>query len=112
MRFDDQRPFRFLVHDRDTNFSHAFDELFRPGDRRDPHTCPGAERQPAPGSTTKAPGGAQRRAAYVAADGRAVAPCRDERGNPRTAGAVMRAAPPGGAGRTPARWASGRLAVS
>jgi putative transposase len=24
-----EQPFRFLVHDRDTNFSHAFDEVFR-----------------------------------------------------------------------------------
>jgi putative transposase len=29
MRFGDQQPFRFLVHDRDTKFSHAFDEVFR-----------------------------------------------------------------------------------
>jgi hypothetical protein len=29
MRFGDEHPFRFLVHDRDTRFSHAFDEVFR-----------------------------------------------------------------------------------
>jgi putative transposase len=29
MRFGDEQPFRFLVHDRDTKFSHAFDEVFR-----------------------------------------------------------------------------------
>src|SRR5205807_7381153 len=28
MWFGDQQPFRFLVHDRDTKFSHAFDEVF------------------------------------------------------------------------------------
>jgi transposase InsO family protein len=29
MHFGDQHPFRFLIHDRDTKFSHAFDEVFR-----------------------------------------------------------------------------------
>jgi putative transposase len=29
MRLGDEQPFRFLVHDRDTKFSHAFDEVFR-----------------------------------------------------------------------------------
>jgi putative transposase len=29
MQLGDEQPFRFLVHDRDTKFSHAFDELFR-----------------------------------------------------------------------------------
>jgi hypothetical protein len=29
MRFGDEQPFRFLVHDGDTKFSHACDEVFR-----------------------------------------------------------------------------------
>ncbi|MGH3143448.1 MAG: integrase core domain-containing protein [Gaiellales bacterium] len=29
MGLGDEQPFRFLVHDRDTKFSHAFDEVFR-----------------------------------------------------------------------------------
>jgi putative transposase len=29
LQLGDQQPFRFLVHDRDTKFSHAFDEIFR-----------------------------------------------------------------------------------
>jgi putative transposase len=29
MRVGDEHPFRFLIHDRDTKFSHAFDEIFR-----------------------------------------------------------------------------------
>jgi len=29
MQFGDGQPFRFLIHDRDTKFSHAFDEVFR-----------------------------------------------------------------------------------
>ncbi len=28
MEFADKQPFRFLVHDRDTKFGHAFDEVF------------------------------------------------------------------------------------
>jgi putative transposase len=28
MQIGDQQPFRFLIHDRDTKFSHAFDEVF------------------------------------------------------------------------------------
>jgi transposase InsO family protein len=29
MQFGDQQPFQFLIHDRDSKFSHAFDEVFR-----------------------------------------------------------------------------------
>jgi putative transposase len=29
MQFGDEQPFRFLIHDRDTKFSRAFDEVFR-----------------------------------------------------------------------------------
>ena len=29
MQFGDEQPFRILVHDRDSKFSHAFDEVFR-----------------------------------------------------------------------------------
>jgi transposase InsO family protein len=29
MRFGDEQPFRFLIHDRDSKFTHAFDEVFR-----------------------------------------------------------------------------------
>jgi putative transposase len=29
MQFGDQQPLRFLIHDRDTKFSRAFDEVFR-----------------------------------------------------------------------------------
>jgi transposase InsO family protein len=28
MQFGDEHPFRFLIHDRDTKFSHTFDEIF------------------------------------------------------------------------------------
>jgi transposase InsO family protein len=29
MEFGDEQPFRYLIHDRDTKFSRAFDEVFR-----------------------------------------------------------------------------------
>jgi putative transposase len=29
MQLGDEQPFSFLIHDRDTKFSHAFDEIFR-----------------------------------------------------------------------------------
>jgi hypothetical protein len=29
MQLGDEHPFRFLVHDRDTKFTHAFNEIFR-----------------------------------------------------------------------------------
>ena len=29
MQFGDEQPYRFLIHDRDAKFSHAFDEVFR-----------------------------------------------------------------------------------
>jgi putative transposase len=32
MRLGDEHPFRFLVHDRDTKLTHAFDEIFRTED--------------------------------------------------------------------------------
>jgi len=38
MRFGDEQPFRFLVHDRDTKFSHGFDEVFRSEGIRVIHT--------------------------------------------------------------------------
>jgi putative transposase len=32
MQFGDHQPFRFLIHDRDGKFSHAFDDVFRSED--------------------------------------------------------------------------------
>ena len=29
MQLGDEHPFQFLVHDRDTKFTHAFDDMFR-----------------------------------------------------------------------------------
>jgi hypothetical protein len=29
MQMGEQQPFRVLIHDRDTKFCHAFDEVFR-----------------------------------------------------------------------------------
>jgi hypothetical protein len=29
MQLGDEHPFRFLIHDRDTKFSHAFDEILQ-----------------------------------------------------------------------------------
>jgi hypothetical protein len=44
MRFGEEQPFRFLVHDRDRKFSRVLDEVFR-GHPGDPHTDQGPERQ-------------------------------------------------------------------
>jgi putative transposase len=38
MQLGDAPPFRFLIHDRDTKFSHAFDEIFRTEGIRVIHT--------------------------------------------------------------------------
>jgi hypothetical protein len=49
MRFGDEQPCRFLVHDRDTKFSHAFDEVFRSEGIRVIHTpvqAPNANTRP------------------------------------------------------------------
>jgi putative transposase len=46
IQLGDEQPFRFLVHDRDTKFSHAFAEVFRSeGFKGDSHAGPGAERE-------------------------------------------------------------------
>jgi hypothetical protein len=44
MQLADEHSFRFLIHDRDTKFSHALDEIFpNRGDQGDPHADPGAK---------------------------------------------------------------------
>jgi putative transposase len=47
MTLDDrEQPLRFLIHDRDSKFSGGCDHVFRTGgDRRDPHTRPGTQRE-------------------------------------------------------------------
>jgi putative transposase len=42
---EQERRFRLLIHDRDTKFSRAFDDILRSGDRGDPDTDTSAERQ-------------------------------------------------------------------
>ncbi len=45
MQLGDQEQFRFLIHDRDTEFSLAFDEVFRAEASRDPYARSGPERE-------------------------------------------------------------------
>jgi hypothetical protein len=49
MQLGDEQPFRFLIHDRDTKFSHAFDEVFRTeGIKVISVTCPAPNRTRSP----------------------------------------------------------------
>lgn len=45
MQFGDEQPFRFLVHDRDSKFSHGFDEIFRSEGIKVPDAGTGAKRE-------------------------------------------------------------------
>src|SRR5438046_1801351 len=46
MRFGDEQPFRFLIHDRDTKVQPCLRRgLPHRGLQGDPHACPGAERE-------------------------------------------------------------------
>ena len=38
MQVGEEQPFRFLIHDRDTKFSYAFDDVFRGGRSNRPKT--------------------------------------------------------------------------